>query len=87
MQPIDEDKIAEFDSFFKDFDLQAALSKQPKDWTEFYTPPDPRLDDNIDSDGEPVLEAWMKPIYDRMMKERAQENASKDMNAPKESKE
>jgi len=78
MQPIDEEKLAKLDSFFKSFDLQAALSKAPPlNWEEVITPPDPKPDDDINSDKEPVLEPWLKPILDLMEKEQPQENASK----------
>ena len=77
MQTTDEGKLAEFHSFFKDFDLQAALSKQPtREWSEAFIPPDPRPNDNINSDEEPVLEALMKPVYDLLIEEKGRGNAS-----------
>ena len=83
MQPTDEDKLVKFDSFFKGFDLQAALAKQPPlNWEDLFTPPDPKPDVNVNSDEEPVIEAWMKPIYDLMMKEQSQKNV---MDAAKKS--
>jgi len=81
MQPADKDKLAKLaklDNFFKNFDLQAAFSKEPPlNWEGLYTRQVPKPDDNMNSDEEPVIEEWMKPLID-LKDEELEENTSKN---------
>ena len=79
MQPTDKAKDAEaqalFRSYLKNCNLKDALSKPPtRTMGQIINLPDPKPTGVSE---EPVLEEWMKPIYERVLKRKqAQESAS-----------
>ncbi len=91
MQPTEEEKLTQEDPYIKGLKYFVALSGQPfVRWSDFWSPPDPQPDDDNanseededeDEDEEPVLEEWMKPLYDRYLKRKAQEEAAQERSA------
>ena len=85
MEKTKQKKIAHYLKVFQNFDFAAARAKRPPfKWSDGWTSPEStnlKFESNTDSNEEPVLEEWMKNIYDIMMKVETEEKLCREMAA------